>query len=56
MGRRPGLEKPDGGDITIVDRDIVTLADVHAPLRTGDAVAIAPINPHYFDAHGGRIT
>ncbi|MEM8958294.1 MAG: ABC transporter ATP-binding protein [Pseudomonadota bacterium] len=35
--------------------DIVTLTDVHTPLRGGETIAIAPRDPLYFDAEGRRI-
>jgi multiple sugar transport system ATP-binding protein len=35
---------------------IVTLADVHTGLGVGDALAIRPENPLYFDAEGQRVT
>lgn len=34
---------------------IVTLADPHTSLKTGDMIAIAPRRPLYFDASGARI-
>ena len=34
---------------------IITLADPHTKLKTGDAIAIAPRDPLYFDASGARI-
>ncbi|MEQ9037670.1 MAG: ABC transporter ATP-binding protein [Silicimonas sp.] len=34
---------------------IVTLADPHTALKTGDMIAIAPRRPLYFDASGARI-
>lgn len=36
--------------------DIITLADRHTTLNEGDTLAIQPINPHYFDASGVRLT
>ncbi|MCR9086783.1 MAG: ABC transporter ATP-binding protein [Rhodobacteraceae bacterium] len=35
--------------------DIITLTDVHTPLRGGETIAIAPRAPLYFDADGRRI-
>jgi multiple sugar transport system ATP-binding protein len=35
--------------------DIVTLADVHTPLRAGDIVKIRPNRPFFFDRDGNRI-
>lgn len=35
--------------------DIITLTDVHTSLVAGDAIAIEPRNPLYFDANGDRI-
>jgi multiple sugar transport system ATP-binding protein len=35
--------------------DILTLTEVHTALAAGDQVAIAPLNPLYFDAAGSRI-
>jgi multiple sugar transport system ATP-binding protein len=35
--------------------DIITLTDVHSPLEPGDAIAIKPSNPLYFDNGGARI-
>ena len=34
---------------------MITLTDVHTPLRAGDTVAIQPKTPLYFDASGARI-
>lgn len=36
--------------------NIITLADRHTTLNEGDTLAIQPINPHYFDASGVRLT
>ncbi|MEM6479126.1 MAG: ABC transporter ATP-binding protein [Pseudomonadota bacterium] len=35
--------------------DIVTVTDAHTTLKSGDTLAIAPRNPHFFDATGARI-
>lgn len=35
--------------------DIVTLTDVHTPLKAGDIVRIRPDKPFYFDSNGNRI-
>ena len=37
------------------DHDIITVTDAHTQLNTGDIVAIAPKNPHFFDADGARL-
>jgi multiple sugar transport system ATP-binding protein len=34
---------------------IVTLSDVHTPLRPGDSLNIRPLNPLWFDASGNRL-
>jgi multiple sugar transport system ATP-binding protein len=34
---------------------IVTLSDVHTPLRPGDSLSIRPQNPLWFDASGNRL-
>ena len=41
--------------LTLDGHDIVTLADVHTPLKPGDTVAIQPSDPLFFDADGARI-
>jgi multiple sugar transport system ATP-binding protein len=41
--------------LTLEGHDIVTLTDVHTDLEPGDAVAIQPRNPLFFDASGARI-
>jgi multiple sugar transport system ATP-binding protein len=35
--------------------DIITLTGVHTQLEPGNAIAIQPRNPLYFDANGARI-
>ena len=35
--------------------DITTLIDAHTTLNRGDAIAISPCDPLYFDAHGDRL-
>jgi multiple sugar transport system ATP-binding protein len=35
--------------------ELITLSDVHTPLRSGDTLAIQPSNPLWFDASGNRI-
>ncbi|MCP1200624.1 ABC transporter ATP-binding protein [Notoacmeibacter sp. MSK16QG-6] len=37
------------------NHDLVTVADAHTQLQSGDIVKIAPQNPFYFDASGNRI-
>lgn len=37
------------------DHDIITVTDAHTRLNAGDIVAIAPKNPHFFDANGARL-
>ncbi|MEL6168728.1 MAG: ABC transporter ATP-binding protein [Pseudomonadota bacterium] len=41
--------------LTLDGHDIITLADVHTGLKTGDTVPLQPKNPLYFDATGARI-
>ena len=41
--------------LTMNGHDIITLAEAHTPLAAGDAVAIHPENPLWFDASGDRI-
>jgi multiple sugar transport system ATP-binding protein len=41
--------------LTLDGHDIVTLTDVHTDLSPGDAVAIRPRNPLWFDSQGARI-
>ncbi|MEM6492172.1 MAG: ABC transporter ATP-binding protein, partial [Pseudomonadota bacterium] len=35
--------------------DLITLTDVHTPLRSGDSIAVQPRNALYFDADGQRV-
>ena len=41
--------------LAIHNHDIITVTDAHTGLTSGDTVAIAPKNPHFFDAHGVRM-
>ena len=41
--------------LTLADHELITLTDVHSPLRPGDTVAIRPENPLWFDAGGTRV-
>lgn len=41
--------------VRLEGHDIVTLTDVHSPLRSGDVVNIQPKNALYFDSTGARI-
>lgn len=41
--------------LTMGGHEIITLADPHTPLAPGDAVAIRPETPLWFDASGNRI-
>ena len=41
--------------LTLGDHDIVTLADPHTTLTSGDSLRINPQNPLWFDASGNRI-
>lgn len=41
--------------LNLDNHDIITLTDVHTTLDVGDAIAIEPRNPLYFDADGARI-
>jgi multiple sugar transport system ATP-binding protein len=41
--------------LSVGDHKVVTLADPHADLRSGDAVTVELVDPLYFDASGNRI-
>ena len=41
--------------LTMGAHEIITLTDPHTPLSAGDAVAIRPETPLWFDASGNRI-
>jgi len=41
--------------LTFQGHEIITVTDPHTPLTVGDAVAIRPQNPLYFDPHGKRV-
>ena len=41
--------------LTMGPHEIITLADPHTTLAPGDAVAIRPETPLWFDASGNRI-
>jgi multiple sugar transport system ATP-binding protein len=41
--------------LTLGPHQIVTLSDVHTPLRPGDTLPIRPHNPLWFDASGNRL-
>jgi multiple sugar transport system ATP-binding protein len=41
--------------LTLGPHDLITLSDVHTPLRPGDTLPIRPHNPLWFDANGNRI-
>jgi multiple sugar transport system ATP-binding protein len=41
--------------LTLDGHDLITLTDVHTQLTSGDAIAIHPENPLWFDASGNRI-
>jgi len=41
--------------LKLAGHDILTVADPHTRLDAGDAVAIQPDNPLYFDQHGARV-
>lgn len=41
--------------LAIEGHPLVTLADPHTPLRSGDVISLRPEEPLYFDAHGDRV-
>ena len=41
--------------LAIEGHPLVTLADPHTPLRSGDVISLRPQEPLYFDAHGDRV-
>jgi multiple sugar transport system ATP-binding protein len=41
--------------LTLAGHDLITLTDAHSPLSPGDAIAIRPENPLWFDASGLRV-
>ena len=41
--------------LTLAGHDLITLTDAHSPLSPGDAIAIRPENPLWFDASGHRV-
>jgi multiple sugar transport system ATP-binding protein len=41
--------------LTLGSHQIVTLSDVHTPLRPGDSLSILPQDPLWFDASGNRL-
>ncbi|MDT8854039.1 ABC transporter ATP-binding protein [Paracoccaceae bacterium Fryx2] len=42
--------------LTLGPHDLITLSDVHTPLKPGDTLAIRPQDPLWFDAGGLRLT
>jgi multiple sugar transport system ATP-binding protein len=41
--------------LTLAGHELITLTDAHSPLSPGDAIAIRPENPLWFDASGLRV-
>jgi multiple sugar transport system ATP-binding protein len=41
--------------LRLLDHTLITLADPHTPLQSGDRLSIEPADPLYFDATGARL-